>query len=311
MTNGERGNAGMLLSNAVADAVDRAAAATVMVRARRRLPSSGIVFAHDLILTANHTVEREEDIQVELPDGQVTAASLAGRDQGTDLAVLRLSGGPGLSPVSLAGAESARVGSLVVAVGRPSSEGVQASFGMLTAVGGGLRTHRGALLEHYLVTDTVPLPGFSGGPLVDLAGNLLGINTSGLVRGAGIAIPAHAAWEVAGNLAEHGRVRRGYLGIRSQMVELPNKALETLRGAGLEREQPTGLLLVGIEPEGPAAAGELMVGDILVGLGGRPVADHDDLITGLAGETVDQPAEIQVLRGGELKTVRVQVGDRT
>jgi S1-C subfamily serine protease len=300
----------MLLSTAVADAVERAAGYTVMVRARRRLPSSGIVFAQDLVLTANHAVERDEEIQVGLPDGQVVDASLAGRDRGTDLALLRLSGGPGLAPAQAGAGGNPRVGNLVVAVGRPAAEGVQASFGMLTAIGAGLRTHRGALLERFLETDAVPLPGFSGGPLVDLAGGLLGINTSGLVRGAAIAIPADTAWGIAGSLAQHGRVRRGYLGIRSQIVELPDRALETLRAAGLEREQASGLLLVGVEPDGPAAGGELMIGDILVGLGGQPVVDHDDLIAGLAGVEVDQPAEIQVLRGGELRTVRVQVGDR-
>lgn len=306
----ERENAGMYLSNAVADAVERAAAVTVMVRARRRLPSSGIVFGQDLVLTASHTVEQEEEIQVGLADGRRLEASLAGRDWGTDLAVLRLSGQPGLSPARAAEAQSARVGSLVVAVGRPAEQGPQASFGMLTAIGGGLRTRRGALLERYLVTDAVPLPGFSGGPLIDLSGGLLGVNTSGLVRGAAITIPVETAWSVAGSLAQHGRVRRGYLGIRSQVVELPDRARAALRAAGLEREQATGLLLVGIEADGPAAGGEWMIGDILVGLGGRPVADHDDLLVELAGVVADQPALVQVLRGGELITFSAPVGDR-
>lgn len=302
-------NAGMLLSNAVADAVERAAAAVVTVRGRRRLPSSGVVFAQDLVLTASHTVERDEDIQVVLPDGNVLEAALAGRDPATDLALLRLSAQTGLSAARPAGGH-ARVGSLAVAVGRPAAGGPQASFGVVTALGAGLRTQRGALLERYLVTDAVPLPGFSGGPLADLSGGLLGINTSGLVRGISIAIPAETAWNAASSLAQHGRVRRGYLGIRSQAVELPDRAVEILQSAGLGREQPAALLIVGIEADGPAAGGELMVGDILAGLAGRPVADHDDLMAALAGIEPGQTVELQILRGGELKTVRAQTGDR-
>jgi len=310
MTNLERENVGRLLSSAAANAVEQAGQVTVMVSARRRLPSSGIIFAQDLILTANHTVEREENIRVGLPDGQMLDASLAGRDRRTDLALLRVSGPLALAPAQPAETDAARVGNLVVAVGRPAPEGVQASFGMLNAIGAGLRSHRGALLERYLITDAVPLPGFSGGPLVDLGGGLLGLNTSGMARGAAVAIPARLAWEFAANLAQHGRVRRGYLGIRSQIVELPDRALDTLRAAGLEREQPAGLLVVGIEADGPAAGGELMVGDILVGLAGRALVDHDDLIGGLSSGDIDQPVELQFLRGGHLQTVQVRVGER-
>lgn len=304
MTSENRENLGLALSNAAADAVERAGASVVMVNARRRLPLSGLLIEPDLALTASHGVEREADIQIVLPDGSETSAALAGRDRGTDLAVLRLqSRWEGGQPAVPAAGEP-RVGSLVVAVGRPSREGLQASFGMLNATGGGLRTHHGALLDRYLLTDAVPYPGFSGGPLVDLSGGILGVNTSGLVRGASLAIPAAAAWQTARSLAEHGRVRRGYLGIRSQVVEIPQQAREALG-----RAQESGLLLVGVEPEGPSQ-GVLMVGDILVGVNGRPVSDHEDLLAQMAADAAGKPVQIELLRGGQLQTVAVTAGER-
>lgn len=305
MTNAMNGPAGLSLSQAVADAVEGAASVTVMVNARRRLPLSGLLAGADLVLTASHGVERESDIPVTLPDGSETTAALAGRDRGTDLAVLRLAQAVSTRPADFSGS-AARVGNLVVAVGRPSTEGVQASFGMVTAIGGGLRTQHGALLDQYLLTDATPYPGFSGGPLVDLGGAVLGINTSGLLHGMSLAIPARAAWAAAQSLAEHGRIRRGYLGIRSQIVEIPAQA-----HAALQREQASGLLVVGIEPDGPAASsGTLMVGDILVGLNGGPVSDHEDLLVRLSGDTAGKPVEVQVLRGGQLQTVSVTVGEK-
>jgi len=299
MTHLSASDFGLALSNAAADAVERAGAVTVLVNARRRRPLSGLLYAADLVLTASHGVEREEDIQILLPDGSETSAVLAGRDPGTDLALLRL---PGAVQVAAAqpAAQVARVGMLVAAVGRPSREGIQASLGMINAAGSGLRT-QGGVLAQYLVTDAVPLPGFSGGPLVDLAGGILGVNTSGLARGAALVIPAGAAWQAAATLAQYGHVRRGYLGIRSQVVELP---------AGSLAGQTTGLLVVGVEPDGPAG-GALMVGDIITGLDGQPVADHDDLLARLSGEVVGKEVAVAVLRGGQPQVIGIRVGERT
>ena len=169
------------LSNAMAEAVERASAFTVLVDARRRMPASGIAYASDLVLTADHIIEREDEIQLILPDGSQVQASLAGRDPGNDLALLRLKKS-GLVPAEPA-PRPARVGQLALAVGRPSSEGIQASLGVVSAIGGPVRTAQGGLLEQYLRTDTVPYPGFSGGPLIDSSGLVLGLNTSGLAQG--------------------------------------------------------------------------------------------------------------------------------
>lgn len=293
-----------VFSDGLADAVAQASAAVLRVEARRRLPASGISLGQDLVLTADHVIEREDDIRLRLPDGKERPATLAGRDPGSDLAVLR-SPGLGLAAADRALAES-RVGQMVLALGRPASEGIQASLGVVSAVGGPLRTGRGSLLERYLRTDAVPYPGFSGGPLIDVSGRFLGMNTSGLWHGGSLTIPAAIAWSIAETLALHGRVKHGYLGIRSQPVALPPS-----QRLALGREQATGLLLVGVEEGSPAEQAGLLIGDILVGLGGQPVRDPDELAGRLVGGLVGQPAPVELLRAGQLVSRTVIIGERS
>lgn len=292
------------LSDAMVAAVDRAGASTITVDARRRFPASGVAYSENLVLTADHVVEHDEDIQIGLPDGTRLAARVAGRDSGSDLALLRLDASSLVKsePVT----QPARVGQLALALGRPSGEGIQASLGVVSAVGGPIRTGRGGLLESYLRTDTIPYPGFSGGPLVDVKGRILGINTSGLTRGGALTIPAGLSWEIAATLAEHGSVRRGFLGIRSQPVEIA-----PAQRKALGREQSTGLLLVGVEEDSPAGKGGLLVGDILVGMGGKLVSDPDELLTMLVGKIVGQSTDVEILRGGQPQKIKVRVGERT
>jgi S1-C subfamily serine protease len=287
----------------MANAVEKAGAATVLVDGRRRMPASGIAFATDLVLTADHVIEREEDIPVGLPDGSQLAARLAGRDPGSDLAVLRLPSA--VAAVAETAPQEARIGQLVLALGRPTPEGIQASLGVISAVGGPVRTGRGGLLERYLRTDAIPYPGFSGGPLVDTAGRVVGLNTSGLARGASLAIPAGLAWQIAESLARHGSVRRGYLGVRSQPVAIP-----AAQQKALGRQQASGLLLVSVEENSPAEAGGLMVGDILTGLAGQPLTDPDELLARLTGEVVGQATSVEVLRGGQPTLITVTIGER-
>ena len=291
------------LSNAMAEAVERASAFTVLVDARRRMPASGIAYASDLVLTADHIIEREDEIQLILPDGSQVQASLAGRDPGNDLALLRLKKS-GLVPAEPA-PRPARVGQLALAVGRPSSEGIQASLGVVSAIGGPVRTGQGGLLEQYLRTDTVPYPGFSGGPLIDSSGLVLGLNTSGLAQGVALTIPAALAWKTAEALAKHGSVRRGFLGIRSQPVDLARPQQQALG-----RDQTVGLLLVGVEDDSPAAKAGLLVGDILIGLDGEPITDPDQLLARLVGEIVGKPTPVEILRGGQRQTIPVTIGER-
>lgn len=293
-----------VLSDAMAAAVARAGESVILVDARRRFPASGIAYSHDLALTAEHVVEREDDIHIQLADGSRKSASLVGRDPGADLALLRVSGG-GLIPAEPA-LEPARVGQLVLALGRPTDEGIQASLGVVSAVGGPARTGRGGLLEKFLRTDTIPYPGFSGGPLIDAAGRVLGLNTSGLAPGGmALTLPTQLAWQTAEALARHGRVRRGYLGIRSQPVVIP-----AAQQRSLGRGQESGLLLVGVEEDSPAANAGLLIGDLLVGLAGEPITDADQLLSQLAGSLVGQPVVVEILRGGQPMTIQVTIGER-
>jgi S1-C subfamily serine protease len=252
------------LSDALADAAEKAGKATVLVNARRRMPASGIVYASDLVLTADHIVEREEDIRVTLADGTEVPAKLAGRDSGSDLAVLKLERAAG--NVAELTKTPARLGQIALVLGRPTPDGIEASLGTVSAIGGPIRTGRGGMLERYIRTDSISYPGFSGGPLVAADGTVLGINTSGLTNGAAITIPADIALKIAEALVKEGRIKRGYLGIRSQPVEIPVAAQKSLK-----REQATGLLIVGVENNSPASKGGLMVGDILVAVAGASV----------------------------------------
>ncbi|HEX8229832.1 MAG TPA: trypsin-like peptidase domain-containing protein [Chloroflexia bacterium] len=296
------GNASILssLSNQLADAVERISPALVTVYGRQRLPSSGVVYKQGLVLTAEHAIEREEDLSIATHDGRKLAAQFVGRDPSSDLAVLRVQD-LNVEPAQSSG--EARVGQLVLAVARPSEDGPMASQGIVSAVGGPVRTGRGGMLEKYIRTDATPYPGFSGGPLIDTTGAVLGILTTGLAGGVALAVPTSIAWRVADTLTAHGRIKRGYLGISSQPVYLPEA-----QRAG--REQETGLMLVRVDKDTPAEQGGLLLGDILVALDSQPVNDVDDLQALLSGDRVGNPVPVEVIRGGQVQTLTVTIGQR-
>lgn len=287
-------------SEGLAEVVAAGGKYTVTVRARRRLPATGIALDAETILTAAHVIENDENILVVLPDGTESKAELLGYDPSSDLAALKLENAAA-APAELG--DEVKVGELVLALGRPFGE-MQASLGTLSAVGGPHRGLTGTLEGHYR-TDATPFPGFSGGPLVNVSGQVIGMNTSGLGLGNSIAIPIQAAVRIAKMLKEHGTIKRGYLGITGQPVELPEESVKALG-----RDQDKGLLIVGIEEDSPAAGSGLMLGDILVGLAGEPVPDHGQLMGMLSGEIVGQETEMEVLRGGKPESLKVTISER-
>jgi S1-C subfamily serine protease len=289
------------LSNQMADAVERVRPALLLVNGRQRQAASGIVFAPEHVLTADHVIEREEDLTIATDDGRSLPAQLAGRDPVSDLALLKVAG-LGIEPAQPANAPT-RVGQIVLAVGRPSSSGPMASLGIISAVGGPLRTSRGALLDQFIQIDATPYPGFSGGPLIDPTGAVIGILTTGLINGVPLVVPAATAWHTAETLAQQGHIKRGYLGISSQPVELP----ATQRAAS---QQESGLLIVRVEPDSPAARAGLLLGDVLLSIDGKPVADTDDLQAHLAGDRVGATVAVEVLRGGAPQTLSLTIGQR-
>lgn len=288
------------LSDQLADAVERAGRAVVQVNGRPRRPSSGVVYAPTLVLAAEHAIEREDDLTVETASGPPLAAQLVGRDLASDLAVLRVPG-LGTEPAQVA-SMPARVGQFALAVGRPAGRELMASIGIVSAIGGPVRT-RGGMLDQYIRTDATPYPGFSGGGLIDARGAVLGILTTGLAGGAALAVPASLAWRLAEPLARQGYVPRGWLGIGSQPVRIP-------AGQQAGRGHEAGLLIVELAPESPALRGGLLLGDILVTLNGQAVDDGEALQALLGGERVGRTVVIQVLRGGTLVTLEVTVGQR-
>jgi S1-C subfamily serine protease len=283
-------------------AVERGGAGTILVDARHRYPASGIAYAADLVLTADHVITRDENLRVAAADSKTFSVTIAGRDPSSDLALLRLSEKV-LTPAKVSEA-TAKVGQLVIALGRPSHEGVQASWGIVTAIGGPARTRSG-LLEEYIQTETTSYPGFSGGPLINTNGEILGLNTSGLTRGMALTIPVKFAWRIADALAKHGTVKRGYLGVRTQQTELTDSARTMLK-----REQQHGLLVLWLEEKGPAEKGGLLVGDIIVAVGGQAVGNPDDLFAALNSDSVGKLIAVEVLRGGKPETIQVAVGER-
>ena len=236
-------NAGAPLSDLLADAVEAAGRSVVRVEARRRRPASGIVWSADgTIVAAEHAVQDEEHIRVALPDGREVPATLLGRDPSTDIAALRVDA-PGLAAAEWRDVGALRVGHLVLALARPGRT-VRARIGIVSALGQNWRTPHGGQLAHYLEPDVEPAPGFSGGPLVDVAGQVLGLNTAGLLRGTIVTVTAPTLRRVVDSLRAHGRIRRGYLGVAAHAVRLP------LALAG-QLQQNTGLLVIAVEPGAP------------------------------------------------------------
>jgi S1-C subfamily serine protease len=299
------GSALAALSSALADAVEQAARSVARIEARRRQAASGIVWSADgLILTADHVLERDEDLAVGLPDGRRVTASVVGRDPSSDLAVLRADA-TGLTPLARGG--SARLGNLGLIVARPGDEPM-ASLGTVNAITGPVRTRRRGRVEGLIVTDATFYPGFSGAPFVGADGQVLGLATSrfGGGQGAGVIIPASILERVATALVGHGRVRRGFLGLSSQPVAIP-EALRTRAGIG---DQEVGLMIVGVELGGPAETAGLTLGDVLVSLGGEPVRDTGELRDLLGPERVGEAVAVKVIRGGAPLDLTVTIGER-
>lgn len=290
------------ISKAAAQVVAQAGQSVVRVDARRRHPASGIVWSADgLVLTAHHVLRRDEEIRVGLADGSEVAASLVGRDPSTDLALLRADA-TGLAPAVWREEESLAVGELVLALGRPG-RGVQASLGVLSGLGGAWRSLGGGKVSHYIRPDLVMYPGFSGGPLIDGEGKVIGLATSALTREGGIALSRVTAQSVVETLLAYGKMRRGYLGVGVQPARLPAGVAEAL-------ERESGVLLNSVEADSPAAAAGLLVGDILVALDGEAIARPEDLSLLLQGSRVGQAITAQIVRGGSLMELSVTVGER-
>lgn len=283
------------LSNDLAAAVERASRAVVAVHGRQHMPSSGVLWKPNVVVTAEHSLKREEEITLTLPDGRNVSATLAGRDAGTDLAVLKVDAGDS-SAAELGDTASLKAGHVVLALGRSGERGVSASLGVVSAVSGPWKTWRAGHVDQLVRLDVTLYPGFSGGPLVDVEGRILGINTSGLSRVMAVTIPVSTAHRVIQDLLDKGHVARGYLGLGMHPVRLPDGR--------------SGVIVINVQPDGPAGRAGLLIGDVLVKLGGEPVSDNDDVHAHLGPDSVGKVLKAVIVRGGADAEVAIAVGER-
>lgn len=282
----------MSFSEQLAGLVERAAAHVVTVHARPRVTSSGIIWAPGVVVTSHHTIAREENIHLTLPSGERVAAELKGRDPATDLAVLTFQGEA--APVSR-DAAAARAGHLLLAVGRNADTGPTAALGILSAASGKWRTWRGGELDRFLRLDVSLHPGATGGSVVDVEGRFLGIASDALSRLSPLTVPIETIERVAAQLLERGRIPRGYLGVGLQPVKLPSG---------------DGLILLSVEDGSAAARAELLVGDVLVGLGDVNTADPADVQAFLTTHAPGSKTRARIVRGGEHIEVSIEIGEQ-
>jgi S1-C subfamily serine protease len=292
------------LSNELAKLVEEFQTYVVAVHARAHYPSSGVHWRPGIIVTADHTIRRDEDVQVTLADGKRVDAVVAGRDPGTDLAALRVEGLE--SPAAqTSGGDPVRPGELALVLGRSPDSGPNASLGVISAASGPWRTWRGGQLENYVRLDATLLPNTSGGAVVDMRGRLLGIATSGLSRIAGLAIPVASVNRVLDALVAKGHVPRGYLGIGAQPVGIPQALRESL-----SLSAKSGIMVVKVEPGGPADAAGVLLGDILVSLGDTPLEEFEDLQAISDSGIIGRRVKARVIRAGKLQEIEITIGDR-
>jgi S1-C subfamily serine protease len=292
------------LSNALAQATDRAAASAVAIHTEARGSSSGVVWRPGVIVTAEHALRRDEEIHATLPDGRAVPAALAGRDPSTDLAVLKCAEA-GTAVTELGNLAALKPGSLTLVIGRTRASGPVAALGVVSLVAPERRTWTGASLTPYIRLDVNLQPTAAGGAVIDAHGRMIGIATPRFARFGAIAIPAPAVNAAVDTLLQKGHIPRGYLGVGLQPVRLP----EALRQS-LQRSEKSAAIVLEVEPEGPAYKAGIVIGDIFVSLADRPVTRLEDVHSQLPGEAIGKPLALKFVRGGAVQEVSLIVGER-
>jgi S1-C subfamily serine protease len=294
------------LSNASAAAVDRAARSVVAVHGRDRLGASGVLWRDGVVVAASEAVERDEDLAVTLPGGQRVAATLAGRDPTTDVAVLRIASAPGMAAAETADPAALRPGHLVFAVGRRADEGaaVVARMGIVATSAGPWRSMRGGAIDRLIRLDLRLDPIAEGGALVDAAGQTMGIVVPGPRRRV-LAIPATTIDRVADQLLAKGRIPRGYIGLGMRRIRLDAKLAQSL-----SPPRRTGVIVVSVDPEGPGERAGLVLGDVLTDWDGSPLTDVRNVVERLGPESVGTTVALGLIRAGAPTSAAVAIVER-
>ena len=293
----------LALSHNLADVVEQVGHSVVTVQGRSRLSSSGVHWRSRIVVTADETIKRSEDITVTLPDGRTVPATLVGRDPSTDIAVLKLQDVE-LPVAEIGEASLLKVGHVVLAVGRSSESGLSASMGVVSAISGSWRSSYGGLIDQFVRLDLNLYPNLEGGPLVEASGRVVGITVSGPRRTV-ITIPASTINRVVDQLLAKGHIARGYLGLGMQPVRLPETLKNTLNLSSLG-----GVIVINVESDGPADKSGVLIGDVLVAIDGTPVSDTSDIQAILGSQTLGKTLNVQIVRGGTLVEVALTVGER-
>ncbi len=295
-------NAAQDFSNALSDAVDRVGPSVVRVETGRHRPASGLVWSTDgLIVTTAHGLEREEGLEVQLESGEVRAARLLGADSASDLALLRAEGEAWVT-AERAPNDSLRRAQLVLALSRPGRT-VRSNLGVISALADEWRAPGGGKIERYIQTDVSVEAGFSGGPLLDASGRVLGVNSAGLLRSTALTLSVVTIERVVHALLSHGRIQRGYLGVSSAPARLPVALAE-------RAEQRVGLVLTGLQPGGPAEAAGVLLGDVLLALDGERLESIGDLQAALEDRAA-RAVTLRLFRAGELRELSVTPSARS
>jgi len=292
-------NEGWVLSEKLADLVAGAERSVVRVDGRRA-PASGVIWSAGVVVTAHHNLERDE-VAVGLPDGRTAPAEVAGRDPATDLAALRVDTAGGAVP-EWGDGKALRTGQLLLGVTRPGRS-PRASLGALSRVADSWRAPAGGKLDRYLEADLALHPGLSGGLAIDMAGRAAGMLSAGLLRGTPLIVPRPTLERVVAQLLGQGAVRRGFLGVATFPVRLP-QPLERLSGQG------GALLVSGVEPGSPAERAGILLGDALLSLDGQALSSMGDLVPLLDEERIGRSVLVNLLRAGEVRGLAVEVGAR-
>jgi serine protease DegQ len=294
----------MELSNALASATERAAASAVAVHTESRGSSSGVIWRSGVIVTSEHALRRDEEIQVTLPNGWVAAASLVGRDPSTDLAVLKCAEAT-TAAEAFGDLAALKAGSLTLVVGRTRASGPVAALGVVSLAAAERRTWTGAALAPYVRLDVGLQPTGVGGAVVDAQGRVVGMATPRFGRFGIVAIGAATINRVVDTLLQKGRIPQGYLGVGLQPVRLPDALRQSL-----QRAEKTAAIVLEVQPESPAQNAGIVIGDILIAIAGHPITRLEDVHSQLQGEAIGKKLPLEFIRGGAIQKGTITVGER-
>ncbi|MEI2578800.1 S1C family serine protease [Scytonema sp. PRP1] len=297
-------NALVALSNNLADTVEQVGGAVVAVNAGTRISPSGIHWRNGIIVTSDESLQRYDEITVTLSNGSTVPVTVIGHDSSTDVAVFKIENAD-IPVANIGDAKTLKVGNLVLGLGRSSEGDIRAAIGAVSVVSGAWRSMSGGNIDQFIRPDIRLYPGLAGGPLIDAAGSVVGMNTSGR-RGTALTIPASTVNRVVDQLLAKGHIARGYLGLGMQPVRLP-KNLKT----ALNLSSAAGVIVVNVEPNGPADNAGVLIGDVLVTLDGTLVNDTGDVLALLnSGDRVGKTIKVQLIRAGALVELPIFIGER-